>query len=235
MAQKPSSGNDALALVGNTLPTGAILIVLILIFGPISGAHFNLEGRAPQDPKVKVRRVTRGARRQRTLASNSAVGRMQFLPLGGSNPLAPASQSGLCGVISRCGRTAAVARPLSSSGNLAKSTAICRATSIVVMRRQGHIRRGPRLAAQAFTNVVVFLMTSLHSRPRRGRRQHRARPTLPAQLTRWHSRWLLLPPTLVSRRGYPRVSHLGHALRGQRPPSRRSYRQRFSLVPRSSF
>jgi glycerol uptake facilitator-like aquaporin len=31
----------ALALLGNTLPTGAILIVLITIFGPISGAHFN--------------------------------------------------------------------------------------------------------------------------------------------------------------------------------------------------
>src|SRR4051812_48161604 len=30
-----------LALLGNTLPTGAILIVLITIFGPISGAHFN--------------------------------------------------------------------------------------------------------------------------------------------------------------------------------------------------
>jgi glycerol uptake facilitator-like aquaporin len=34
--------NDvALALLGNTLPTGAILVVLITIFGPISGAHFN--------------------------------------------------------------------------------------------------------------------------------------------------------------------------------------------------
>jgi len=31
----------ALALLGNTLPTGAILIVLITILGPISGAHFN--------------------------------------------------------------------------------------------------------------------------------------------------------------------------------------------------
>jgi len=30
-----------LALLGNTLPTGAILVVLITIFGPISGAHFN--------------------------------------------------------------------------------------------------------------------------------------------------------------------------------------------------
>src|SRR6476659_6820558 len=31
----------ALALLGNTLPTGAILVVLISILGPVSGAHFN--------------------------------------------------------------------------------------------------------------------------------------------------------------------------------------------------
>ena len=41
MAQKLSGGNGALALLGNTLPTGAMLVVLILIFGPVSGAHFN--------------------------------------------------------------------------------------------------------------------------------------------------------------------------------------------------
>ena len=41
MAQKLAGGNGAIALLCNTLPTGAILIVLILIFGPISGAHFN--------------------------------------------------------------------------------------------------------------------------------------------------------------------------------------------------
>jgi glycerol uptake facilitator-like aquaporin len=41
MAQRLAGGNVALALLGNTLPTGAMLIVLILIFGPISGAHFN--------------------------------------------------------------------------------------------------------------------------------------------------------------------------------------------------
>ena len=41
MAQKLAGGNLALALLGNTLPTGAILVVLILIFGPLSGAHFN--------------------------------------------------------------------------------------------------------------------------------------------------------------------------------------------------
>ena len=41
MAERLSGGNAALALLCNTLPTGAILTVLILIFGPISGAHFN--------------------------------------------------------------------------------------------------------------------------------------------------------------------------------------------------
>ena len=36
-----SQGNDAIALLGNTLATGAILYVLITALGPISGAHFN--------------------------------------------------------------------------------------------------------------------------------------------------------------------------------------------------
>ena len=41
MAQKLAGGNGALALLCNTLPTSAILVVLILVFGPLSGAHFN--------------------------------------------------------------------------------------------------------------------------------------------------------------------------------------------------
>ncbi len=41
MAERLSDGNVAIALLGNTIPTGAILVVLITIFGPISGAHFN--------------------------------------------------------------------------------------------------------------------------------------------------------------------------------------------------
>jgi glycerol uptake facilitator-like aquaporin len=41
MAQRLAGGNGALALLCNTIPTGAILVVLILIFGPLSGAHFN--------------------------------------------------------------------------------------------------------------------------------------------------------------------------------------------------
>lgn len=41
MAETLAGGNVALALLGNTLATGAMLYVLITIFGPISGAHFN--------------------------------------------------------------------------------------------------------------------------------------------------------------------------------------------------
>jgi glycerol uptake facilitator-like aquaporin len=41
MGHTLSAGNDALALLGNTLATGAALVVLISLFGPISGAHFN--------------------------------------------------------------------------------------------------------------------------------------------------------------------------------------------------
>jgi glycerol uptake facilitator-like aquaporin len=41
MAAKLAGGNGALALLCNTIPTGAILTVLILTFGPVSGAHFN--------------------------------------------------------------------------------------------------------------------------------------------------------------------------------------------------
>jgi glycerol uptake facilitator-like aquaporin len=53
MAEQLSGGNVAIALLANTLATGAALVALILTFGPISGAHFNpavtsadaLEGR----------------------------------------------------------------------------------------------------------------------------------------------------------------------------------------------
>jgi glycerol uptake facilitator-like aquaporin len=41
MADKLAGGNQAVALLANTIPTGAILVVLITIFGPVSGAHFN--------------------------------------------------------------------------------------------------------------------------------------------------------------------------------------------------
>ena len=41
MAERLAGGNQAIALLGNTIPTGAILVVIISIFGPVSGAHFN--------------------------------------------------------------------------------------------------------------------------------------------------------------------------------------------------
>jgi len=41
MGERMAAGNQAIALLGNTIATGAGLVVLIHIFGPISGAHFN--------------------------------------------------------------------------------------------------------------------------------------------------------------------------------------------------
>ena len=60
MAQKLAGGNGALALLCNTLPTGAILAVLILVFGPLSGAHFN--------PAVSLAFALRGELPWRTMA-----------------------------------------------------------------------------------------------------------------------------------------------------------------------
>jgi glycerol uptake facilitator-like aquaporin len=41
MGERLAGGNAAVALLGNTLATGAGLVVLIGVFGPVSGAHFN--------------------------------------------------------------------------------------------------------------------------------------------------------------------------------------------------
>jgi glycerol uptake facilitator-like aquaporin len=41
VADRLSGGNAAVALLGNIIPTGAILVALILMLSPISGAHFN--------------------------------------------------------------------------------------------------------------------------------------------------------------------------------------------------
>jgi glycerol uptake facilitator-like aquaporin len=41
MGERLAGGNVAIALLANTLATGAMLVTLILTFGPVSGAHFN--------------------------------------------------------------------------------------------------------------------------------------------------------------------------------------------------
>jgi len=61
MAETLASGNVALALLGNTLATGAMLVVIILVFGPVSGAHFN--------PAVTMTFWVRGAIDGRTAAT----------------------------------------------------------------------------------------------------------------------------------------------------------------------
>jgi glycerol uptake facilitator-like aquaporin len=57
MADRLSGGNDAIALLANTVATAAALVALILTFGPISGAHFN--------PAVSVADASQGGLRWR--------------------------------------------------------------------------------------------------------------------------------------------------------------------------
>jgi glycerol uptake facilitator-like aquaporin len=73
MGERLAGGNVAIALLGNTIPTGAILIVLITMLGPISGAHFNpavtmtfllRKEIDPPGPRLR-RRAGRGRRARR--------------------------------------------------------------------------------------------------------------------------------------------------------------------------
>lgn len=65
MAERLAGGNVALALLANTIATGAALVALILAFGPISGAHFN--------PAVSLAELARGALPRREAAAYVAV------------------------------------------------------------------------------------------------------------------------------------------------------------------
>jgi glycerol uptake facilitator-like aquaporin len=65
MAERLAGGNQAIALLGNTIPTGAILVVLISILAPVSGAHFN--------PAVTLVFAARGATPWRDVAPYIAV------------------------------------------------------------------------------------------------------------------------------------------------------------------
>ncbi len=65
MAERLAGGNVAVALLGNTMATGAILFVLITMLGPISGAHFN--------PAVSAVAATRGDLSWRDAAAYAAA------------------------------------------------------------------------------------------------------------------------------------------------------------------
>ncbi len=65
MGQRLSGGSDGLALLANTIATGAGLTVLIVVFGPISGAHFN--------PAVTLAFVLKGQGRPAHAAAYIAV------------------------------------------------------------------------------------------------------------------------------------------------------------------
>jgi glycerol uptake facilitator-like aquaporin len=65
MAEALSAGNNAVALLGNTLATGAMLFVLITMLGPISGAHMN--------PAVSLVAASRGELSRRDAAAYIVV------------------------------------------------------------------------------------------------------------------------------------------------------------------
>jgi glycerol uptake facilitator-like aquaporin len=65
MGDRLAGGNVAIALLANTVATGAALVALILTFGPISGAHFN--------PAVSIADATQGGLRRRELAAYLAA------------------------------------------------------------------------------------------------------------------------------------------------------------------
>ena len=64
MADRLAGGNEAIALLANTIATGAALVALILTFGPISGAHFN--------PAVTVADASQGGLAWREVPATSA-------------------------------------------------------------------------------------------------------------------------------------------------------------------
>ena len=76
MGERLAGGNVAVALLANTLATGAALVALILTFGPISGAHFNpavtladaSQGGLPWGdvPRLRGRADRRRVRRRRS-------------------------------------------------------------------------------------------------------------------------------------------------------------------------
>jgi glycerol uptake facilitator-like aquaporin len=65
MAERLAGGNQAIALLANTIPTGAILVVIITILAPISGAHFNPAVSLVFAARARHRHVHSGSMRGR--------------------------------------------------------------------------------------------------------------------------------------------------------------------------
>ncbi len=65
MGERLAGGNVAIALLANTIATGAALVALILTFGPVSGAHFN--------PVVTLAEASRGGMSWRDVAAYIAA------------------------------------------------------------------------------------------------------------------------------------------------------------------
>ena len=90
MADRLSDGNDAVALLANTIATGAALVALIHTFGPVSGTHFN--------PVVTLADALLGA-----LGARDGVAYAVVQVAGGNTPLSlpPSSNAKLCCIFAR--------------------------------------------------------------------------------------------------------------------------------------
>jgi glycerol uptake facilitator-like aquaporin len=100
MAARLAGGNGALALLCNTLPTGAILTVLILTLGPISGAHFN--------PAVSAAMALRG-----DLGTRSTAIYISAQVIGGVSAFGPPTSCLNC----RYGKSRPLREPVPANGS----------------------------------------------------------------------------------------------------------------------
>ena len=84
MGERLAGGNMAIALLANTLATGAMLVALILAFGPISGAHLN--------PAVTLVDAWQGGLPWREAPSSPPASELSPSGLSGTPPTASSSQ-----------------------------------------------------------------------------------------------------------------------------------------------
>lgn len=124
MAERLADGNEAVALLANTVATGAALVALIHTYGPVSGAHFNpavtlaaaLEGGSRAEAAAYVAAQVIGAITGALLADAMfgvpLVAWSQNVRTGAGSWLGEVVATfGLLGVIASCGRRAPAATP----------------------------------------------------------------------------------------------------------------------------